>query len=106
LLQGVLLDGTINLTQVVDTSVHLGLGASLHEVGDRDCSEEADDGHHNHDFNQRETRFASVTNFHTLPFSVYGVNNATSGLINQYSFCSLIACCNRKSTRAAKMPKV
>jgi len=60
-----LLLGTINLTEVVDASIHLGGRARLHEVGNRDRSQEADDGHHDHDFNEREARVLVVTNLHS-----------------------------------------
>ena len=53
-----LLDGTVNLAQVVDARVHLGLRAGAHEVGNRDRREEADDGHDDHDFNEGEARLA------------------------------------------------
>ena len=55
-LQGPLLGGVINLPQVIDTGLGLGLGARAHDVGHGDHSEEADEGHHEHDFDQRESR--------------------------------------------------
>ena len=45
-----LLDCSINLAEVVDARILLRGGAGLDEVGNRDRCQEADDGHHDHDF--------------------------------------------------------
>ena len=45
----------INLAEVVNAGVLLGGCASFHKVGDRDRSQQADDGHNDHDFHKRET---------------------------------------------------
>ena len=68
-----LLLGAVNLAKVVDAGVHLGLGASLYEVGNGNGRQQADDGHDNHDFNQRESRGFSPGCFHNcyLLFAVY-----------------------------------
>ena len=55
---------TINLAEVVDTSVRAGGFARFHEVRDRDRREEADDGHNDHDFNQREARLTGGIDLH------------------------------------------
>ena len=60
LFQGPLVGRRVNLAEVVDASVGLRGGTSLHEVRNRDRREEADDGHNDHDFNQRKTRIAEV----------------------------------------------
>jgi len=44
----------INDAEVVDTGIGLGGLTGAHKVGNRDGSQQADDGHDNHDFNQRE----------------------------------------------------
>ena len=56
-LQRPLLLRAVNLAEVVDTGVLLGGGTGFDEVGDRDRSEEADDGHDDHDFNEGEAGF-------------------------------------------------
>ena len=76
--------------------------AGADEVGNRDRSQQADDGHDDHDFHQGEARLAGCSIFHTcsLSFCFRGVNSATGGLYN-YGCCSLIACCNRTSDIAS-----
>src|SRR5579862_3084227 len=88
-----LLLGRINLAQVVDARVLLRGRTRLQEVGNRDRCQEADDGHHDHDFHQGETRFTGGFNFHTAFLSArYGVNDAAGGLlIYEFSFVHLIA---------------
>jgi len=44
----------VNDAEVVDTGIGLGGLTGAHEVGNRDGSQQADDGHDDHDFNQRE----------------------------------------------------
>jgi hypothetical protein len=56
-LQRPLLNRAVDLAEVVDTGIHLRGRARFDEVRDGDCSQEADDGHHDHDFHQGETRF-------------------------------------------------
>src|ERR1017187_57888 len=46
----------VNLAEVVDAGVGLRGGACFHEVRNRDGRQQADDGHDNHDFYQREAR--------------------------------------------------
>jgi len=76
----------VNLAEVVDASVGLRGGAGFHEVRNRDGRQKADDGHDDHDFNQRETACSFMYRFHALvpvirSLSVGGVNPATSALM-------------------------
>ena len=76
-----LLNRPVDLAKVIDTGVLLRRSTCSNEVRDRDCSEQPDNGHHDHYFYQRETALAECFLFHTLvtgPF-FYGVNTATSG---------------------------
>ena len=62
-----LLGGAVNLPQVVDAGIGLRGGTSLHEVGNGDCRQQADNGHDNHDFHQGEARLAGGLGiFHIL----------------------------------------
>ena len=65
-----LLLGAVNEAQVVDARIRLRRLAGADEVRDGDRGEEADDGHHDHDFNEREARLATGVDLHTdlLPF--------------------------------------
>ena len=45
----------VNLAEVVDTSIGLRGGAGFHKVGNSNRRQQADDGHNDHDFHQRET---------------------------------------------------
>jgi len=83
LFKSVLLFGTVDLTEVVDAGIGLRILARFDEVGDRDCRQEADDGHDDHDFHQREARLIRSDNFHynLSAFLNCGVNEATGGLI-------------------------
>ena len=94
-----LLDSCINLAEVVDARIRLGGGTSANEVRNRDRSEEADDGHHYHDFNEGETGFAGCIDLHSFYFCclLCGVNTAAGGLYN-CGWCPLIACCNRSES--------
>ena len=64
--RGHYLRGAINLPQVVDASVRLRGGARPDEVRDRDRRQQADDGHHDHDFHQREAGLALCPDSHTI----------------------------------------
>ena len=79
-----LLDRTVYLSHVVDTRVRLRRVAGLDEVGNRNRRQHANDGHHNHDFHQREARVAGRIDLHnvflTFLVTVCGVNTATGGL--------------------------
>ena len=67
--QGPLLSGRINLAEVVDAGIGLGSGAGFDEVGNRDGRQEANDGHDDHDLNQRKAALAVV--FHCLHFCYF-----------------------------------
>ena len=71
-----LLNSAVKLTEIVNAGILLRCDACLDEVRNRDCGQKADDGHHNHDLDQREARPARTAEFHTLlPFlRTYGVN--------------------------------
>ena len=58
--QRILVGRRVNLAEVVDAGVGLRGGTSLHEVRNRDGGEEADDGHNDHDFDEREARITEV----------------------------------------------
>ena len=74
LFQRVLVGRRVQLAEVVDAGIGLRGGTGLHEVRNRDRRQQADDGHDNHDFNQRETRSADVfVRFHVLLFLFHGV---------------------------------
>ncbi|MDB6125042.1 MAG: hypothetical protein JWQ71_4035, partial [Pedosphaera sp.] len=62
--QGPLLLGPVQLAQVVDAGVLLRGRAGAHEVGDGDGRQQTDDGHHDHDFHEREARFGYLIEFH------------------------------------------
>ena len=69
LFQRELVGRRVNLSEVVDTGVGLRGGARLHEVGNRNRRQKANNGHDDHDFNQRETRLADVFGlFHLFYF--------------------------------------
>ena len=104
--QSPLLDGAINLTEVVDAHVLLRSRTRLQEVGNRDRSQEADNGHHNHDFHQRETHFAGRFDFHTVFHSALGGVNTRQVGYHDFSLCPLIACrYHFVLNQAAPMPK-
>ena len=60
-----LLLGAVNQTQIVDAGVLLRGRARAHEVGNGDRGQQTDDGHHNHDFNERKARLAIYFSLHT-----------------------------------------
>jgi hypothetical protein len=64
LLQRILMRSSFNLALIVDARVCLRRITSAHEVRNRDRSEEADDGHDDHDFNQREARLTGGIDLH------------------------------------------
>ncbi len=59
----------VNLAQVVDAGIHLRGGAGLHEVGNGDRCQQADNGHDNHDFHQCEACLAEGFGIFHLYFS-------------------------------------
>ena len=69
LFQRPLLLGGVNDAEVVDARIGLRGLTSFHEVRNRDGRQEADDGHDDHDFHQRETRLAvGLGHFHCICF--------------------------------------
>src|SRR5262249_21673846 len=75
-LQRPLLSGAADLTQVIDTGVHLRGGARPNEVRNRDRSEEADYGDHDHDFHEGEARLFVGSAFHLFVSFYYGGVNS------------------------------
>jgi hypothetical protein len=55
---------TINLFEVGDTGTALAGSASLHEVGNRDRGQQANDGYDDHNFNEREPSFTTSCYLH------------------------------------------
>jgi len=79
LFQRELLRRRVNLAEVVDAGIGLRCGAGFHKVRNRDRRQQADNGHNDHDFNQRETSLTEfLGHFHFM--SKYGVNLTASGL--------------------------
>ena len=77
-----LLNRPVNLSQVIDAGILLRGSARLDEVGDSDRGQKPDNGHHDHDFYQRETRLAGGFDVHTnFVFLFGGVNEAAGGLL-------------------------
>ena len=69
LFQRELVGRRVNLAEVVDASIGLRGGTRFHEVRNRNGRQEADDGHDDHDFNQREARFTGIFDlFHLFCF--------------------------------------
>ena len=98
--KGEFIGGSIDLAQVIDASIGLRGSTSLHEVRNRDRSQQTDDGHDDHDFNQGETRLTDVlVRFHFI-FSKRGVNMRQADLDN-YVCVHWIACCNHGETSSA-----
>src|SRR5262245_3148996 len=58
----------INLLEVRDAGVLLARGPRFDEVRNRDGSQQADDGHHDHDFNEREPSSTRFHYLHLIPF--------------------------------------
>src|SRR5262249_10765294 len=62
--QRVLLDGAVDLAQVINASVLLRGRTSADEIRDGDRRQQTDDRNHDHNFNQREARLAGGSDFH------------------------------------------
>src|SRR6185312_11847908 len=73
-----LLDGSINQTEVVDAGAFSRVFAGFDKVGNGNAGQKADNGHHNHDFDERERCLSRETNFHTNICLVPYVNPAPS----------------------------
>jgi hypothetical protein len=77
-LQRPLLDGSINQTKIVDARIFARGFAGFDKVGNGDAGQQADNSHHNHDFDERERCLSRETNFHTNICLVPYVNPALS----------------------------
>jgi len=79
---------SVDLAEVVDTSIGLRGRTGFHEVRNRDRSQQADDGHNNHDFNQGETRPTDVfVRFHLFTVFLYkAVWTSVTGGLKDYVF--------------------
>ena len=64
LFQGPLLLSSVDLAQVIQACAGLGVCAGMNVVGDRDGSQQPNDGDHYHDFNQRKPRLPRCRVFH------------------------------------------
>lgn len=53
-LHGKLLDGRVQLAEVIDTGGGLGFGTRLQQIGDNNRAQQGDDRDDNHDFDERE----------------------------------------------------
>jgi hypothetical protein len=97
LFQGPLLLGRVNDAEIVDASIGLGGLTSFHEIRNRDSRQEADDGHNDHDFNQRKAGLTSIFDcFHFIYF-LFGAAVEQNGrrVIYDNIFVHLIVCRNR-----------
>ena len=90
--QGPRLHGTINLLEVGDTGALLAVFSSLDEVRDSDRSQQANDGHHDHNFNQREPGLPGHVNFHFLIFLFRGRERWWRA-VNTSTFCTTFTDC-------------
>ena len=80
--QAILLLGPVDLAQVIDAGVLLGLSARSHEVGDGNGGQQTNDGDHDHDFHQGETCLTICFNLHIITFQLtHGVNAAEDRFI-------------------------
>jgi len=79
-----LLNPRVNLAEVVDASIRLRGRTGFHKVRNRDRRQQADDGHNDHDFNERETRLTDVLSlfhFGLLSFFRGGTKQQTGYII-------------------------
>ena len=53
-LHGKLLNGGVQLAEVIDTGGGLGFGTRLQQIGDNNRAQQGDDRDDNHDFDERE----------------------------------------------------
>ena len=79
--QGPGLGCAIDLAEIVNAGVYLRSLTGFYEIGNRDRSQKADDGHDDHNFHQCEPPLIRCSDFHTLSlFCCGGVNTAKGGL--------------------------
>ena len=81
--QSELVGRRVKLAEVVDAGVGLRLSTRFHEVRNRDGRQEADDGHDDHDFDEREARITEVfVSFHfTVSFFLTRREQTAGGFI-------------------------
>ena len=99
-LQSKLIGRRVNLAEVIDASVGLRGGARFYEVRNGNGREQADDGHHDHDFHEREACFPHLFSlFHCICitfFFIFVVEQSAqpAGLIYDYmiTFCCPLDC--------------
>ena len=72
IVQGPLLRGVINLPQVIDAGVGLGLAARAHEAGNGNRGQHANNADHDHQFHQRKTRSLGRCHLHLSCLSTAG----------------------------------
>jgi hypothetical protein len=77
--------GAINVPQIADARVLLRRSSCLDEVGDRDGSQQSNDGHNDHDLHQRKTRLGGCVYLHRLSFFSRGVNAAADYYYYEYN---------------------
>ena len=88
----------VNLAEVVDAGVGLRGGTGFHEVRNRNCRQQADNGHDDHDFHQGEARLTDVFGlFHLFCFLFVTRRNVAPDVLYDYDFVPLIAWRNRVS---------
>ena len=107
LFQSPLVGRRVNLAKVVDAGIRLRCRTRFHKVRNRNRCQQADDGHNDHDFYQREARLTDVFGlFHFVYLSFFKrLNIAADGLYDN-DFVHLIVCCNRYTRIIAPpMPK-
>ena len=63
--------GTVNLTEIVDAGVLLGLATGFDEVGNCDGGQEPDDRDDDHDLDQGEGGTVNGFEVHTFSFDVF-----------------------------------
>ena|GEM_PF-4965301 len=91
-LQRPLLDGSRDLAQVVNAGIRLRSGACPHKVRDGNGGQQADDGHHDHDFHQGERTRATIGfQFHSCAAFLFHAarTGQPAGCIPSGRFCSL-----------------
>ena len=97
--------GTLNLLEVGNAGIGLGGRARTHKVGNRDRSQEADDGHHDHDFNEGEAGLTERINLHNcFCLSLAARTKTVGGLFVLLHIVHRLPTANRNPPLAAEMP--
>jgi len=63
-LGGPLLDGAVDLAQIIDANVLSRRGTGINHIRDSDGRQESNDSNHNHNLDQSETGVTGQSNFH------------------------------------------